>query len=392
MYPDLSYFLHDILPSVFQRDGGFSVIKTFGLLLALAFLASAYTLTLEFRRKEAEGKLQPQIAEITVGEGATPIDLVINALIGFFIGFKFLYAFQNFIEFKSNAAGVIASAKGNWLGGIIGLILFVAYRYYEVQKTKLAQPYKQKVRVMPHTRIGDITIVAAIFGLLGAKLFSILEEWDSFIQNPVEQFFSGSGLTMYGGLILAFIACYIYVKRIGIPPIQMMDAVAPALVVGYGVGRLGCQFSGDGDWGIVNEAAKPGWMSFLPDWLWVQHYPHNVLNSGFDIANCTGDYCKQLLPGVFPTPLYETMMCIVILAILWTLRKRINISGMIFFIYVLLNGLERFIIETIRVNPRYAAFGNLSQAQIIAVVFMIIGIIGMIACWQYHKKNKVQVI
>jgi phosphatidylglycerol---prolipoprotein diacylglyceryl transferase len=388
MYPDLSYFLHDILPSLFDRDGGFSVVKTFGLLLAMAFLASAYTLTLEFKRKEAEGLLLPRLTTITIGEAATPTDLIINALIGFFIGFKFVFAAQNFVAFKADAAGIIASTQGSWIGGIIGLILFLGYRYYESQRAKLDKPVTQTVNVFPHARIGDITIVAAIFGLLGAKLFSVMENWTDFIADPLGQLFSGSGLTMYGGLILAFFACYIYVKKLGIPPILMMDAVAPALVVGYGVGRLGCQFSGDGDWGIENTAPKPGWMSILPDWLWAQNYPHNVLKEGFPMESCSDAYCTQLIPAVFPTPMYETMMCMVILAILWSLRKRIKMNGMIFFIYLILNGLERFIIETIRVNPRYSVLGTaLSQAQIIAIGLMIIGALGMLGVWIYNKRT-----
>ncbi len=388
MYPDLSYFLHDISPSLFDKDGGFSVVKTFGLLLAFAFLGSAYTLTLEFRRKEAEGVLLPRKVRMIIGAAASPIDLLINALVGFFIGFKFLFAVQNFIEFKKDAAGVIASMQGSWIGGVIGALFFLGYRYYESQKTKLSKPEERIVTVYPNEKIGDITIVAAIFGLLGAKLFSVMENWTDFVTDPLGQLFSGSGLTMYGGLILAFFACYLYVKYLGIPPIQMMDAVAPALVVGYGVGRLGCQFSGDGDWGIVNQAAKPDWMSFLPDWLWVQHYAHNVLKDGFPIKDCTGLYCTELIPGVFPTPMYESMMCVVMFAILWFLRKRIKIAGVLFFIYLILNGMERFLIETIRVNPRYDVLGAmLSQAQIIALGLVTIGLLGAGILWIKSRQR-----
>jgi phosphatidylglycerol---prolipoprotein diacylglyceryl transferase len=389
MYPDLSYFLHDLLPNLFERDGGFSIVKTFGLLLALAFLASAYVLTLEFKRKEAQGILLPRKTRIVIGETATPTDLLMNGLVGFFIGFKLLFAAQNFAAFKADAASIIASAQGNWIGGVLGMLFFIGYRYYESQRGKLDKPEERIVNVYPHERIGDITIVAAIFGLLGAKIFSVLENWNDFIVDPIGQLFSGSGLTMYGGLILAFFACYYYVKKLGIPPIQMMDSVAPALVVGYGVGRLGCQFSGDGDWGIVNEMPKPTWMSFLPDWLWVQHYPHNVLKDGFPMEGCKDLYCRELIPGVFPTPMYETMMCIVVFAILWALRKRIKVAGVIFFIYLILNGLERFIIETIRVNPRYDVMGfMLSQAQIIALGLVGIGLVGASILMVKANKNK----
>ncbi|MBK8832882.1 MAG: prolipoprotein diacylglyceryl transferase [Saprospiraceae bacterium] len=119
---------------------------------------------------------------------------------------------------------------------------------------------------MPHHRIGDITILAAISGIIGARLFSIIESEENikaFIKDPLDQLLSGSGLAIYGGLILAFITVYWYIYRKGMKPIHVMDAVAPALIMGYGVGRLGCQFSGDGDWGIVNTAPAPGWW-FLP--------------------------------------------------------------------------------------------------------------------------------
>ena len=375
MYPDLSYLLHDIFGT--DINNGFSIVKMFGLLLALAFFASAYTLSLEFARKEKEGLLQSTLETITVGEGATISDLALNALIGFFIGFKILYVVQNFLDFKADAAAIIMSSKGNIVGGVLGLLGFVAWRYYDANKGKLAKPVQKEVLVSPSHRIGDITMVAAVSGLLGAKLFSVLENFSEFIKNPIEQFFSGSGLTMYGGLILAFIVVYWYVRKKGIPPIHMMDACAPTLMVGYGVGRLGCQLSGDGDWGIANTAPKPGWMSFMPDWLWAQSYPHNVVKEGIDIPNCVGDFCKYLNPPVFPTPLYESLMCLVILIIIWSIRKRIKTPGVMFCIYLIFNGLERFFIEIIRINPTYSFVGDIqfSQAQFIALALILIGIV-----------------
>jgi prolipoprotein diacylglyceryl transferase len=257
----------------------------------------------------------------------------------------------------------------------------------EAKKEKLDTPIQKTIMVSPIHRITDITMVAAISGLTGAKLFSVLEDWEHFIKDPIGNFFSGSGLTMYGGLILAFFVCYWYVRKKGIPPIQMMDAVAPALIVGYGVGRIGCQLSGDGDWGIVNTAAKPGWMSFLPDWAWAQYYPHNVVREGIPIPNCVGDFCTYLNPPVFPTPMYETLMCVVIFIILWMLRKRITIPGMIFCIYMILNGLERFLIEIIRINPTYPVMGfMLSQAQIIALGLILIGAVSAILLWVRRRS------
>ena len=239
---------------------------------------------------------------------------------------------------------------------------------------------------MPHQRVGDITIVAAISGILGARLFSILENFGDFIQDPIGQLFSGSGLTIYGGLILAFIVVTWYVRKKGITPIHVMDAAAPALIVGYAVGRMGCQLAGDGDWGIVNAAAVPDWF-FLPDWLWSFDYPRNVLNEGVLMENCVGRYCHRLDPPVYPTPAYEIIMGAVIFIILWMLRKKAKVAGTIFFVYVLLNGVERFIIENIRVNPRYTFLGiELSQAQYIALGLVAVGAIGLYQL--YRKKGR----
>lgn len=389
MYPDLSYLLNDIFPSLFERDGAFSVVKMFGLLLAFAFLASAYTLGLEFLRKEEEGVLKPKTMKTIVGQPATVTDLAVNAIIGFFVGFKFLFVAQNFASFKADAAGIIFSSQGNILGGLVGAIAFGVYQWWDAKRNSLETPQEKLINVYPHDRVGDITIMAAISGIAGAKLFSVLENFQDFLLDPIGQIFSGSGLTMYGGLILAFFVVYIYVKRLGIPPIEMMDCAAPCVTVGYGVGRLGCHFSGDGDWGVVNSAAKP--FSLLPDWLWSYSYPNNVLNEGVPMQNCVGHYCSQLGAGVFPTPLYETILCVVMLAILWSLRKRIKIPGVLFFIYLILNGLERFTIEGIRVNPRYDIMGlqQYSQAQYIALGLIAIGVTGvgiLYALWQKKAR------
>lgn len=387
MYPDLSYLLHDILPALFERDGAFSVVKMFGLLLALAFVASAYTCGLEMKRKEQQGLLLPQTMKIVSGKPASVFDLIVNGLLGFLLGFKLLYIFGNFASFKADAAAVIFSTNGNLAGGVLVAVLFTAYNLWESAKNKKSEPQEKMIIVHPHERIGDITIVAAVSGIAGAKLFSVLENFEDFLLDPVGQLFSGSGLTMYGGLILAFFAVFVYIKRLGIAPLHMMDCAAPAITVGYGVGRLGCHFSGDGDWGIVNEALKP--ISILPDWLWSYQYPNNVLNEGIPISNCVGQYCTQLAVGVYPTPLYETLLCAIMLLILWQLRTRIAIPGLLFFVYLLLNGMERFGIEGIRVNPRYDYFGmHLSQAQYIAMMLMFIGVLGMAVLYLLDKRKK----
>lgn len=385
MYPDLSYLFHDFFGS--QPDNWLSVFKTFGVVLILAFIASAYTLKLELKRKTDEGLLSGTIEKTRVGFPATMTQILQNALFGFIIGFKLPYILLHFDEFRPDPAAILLSGRGTLLWGVLGAALFGFLRYWDHRKRQLPKPFIKEEVVMPHQRVGDITILAAISGLIGARLFSIVESEENikaFFKDPLEQLLSGSGLAIYGGLILAFIVLYSYVKRKGMKPIHAMDAGAPALIMGYAVGRIGCQLSGDGDWGIVNTSAAPSWW-FLPDWAWSYTYPHNVLNDGVQIEGCIWEFCRQLVEGVYPTPLYETFFSLIIFGILWSLRKRIRIAGMIFFLYVFLNGVERFFIEKIRTNPDITVFGiEATQAEYVAFLLIVVGLVGMV--WLYLKN------
>ncbi len=383
MYPDLSYFFHDVFNT--PLDNAASIFKTYGLFLALAFLAAAFVVYLELKRKEHEGVIKPLVVT-KKNSGEMPYtSILINALIGFILGFKLFFILGNFDAFKADGAGVVFSTDGNWPGGLIFGLLYGGYTFWNWRKNKKTQQKETTVTIHPYEKTGDITIIAAISGIVGARLFSILENLDLFFQDPLGQIFSGSGLTVYGGLIVAFIVVYFYIKKLGIPVLHMMDIAGMAIILGYGIGRLGCHFSGDGDWGIVNEMAKPAWF-ILPDWMWSYDYPHNVINEGVPIAGCTAKYCNRLDPGVFPTSVYETIASTLIFIFLWIMRKRIKIAGFIFFMYLVFNGVERFLIETIRVNDKYNYFGfEWSQAQYISVVFVIIGIAGM---YFLFRKNK----
>lgn len=202
-------------------------------------------------------------------------------------------------------------------------------------------------------------------GLVGARLFHILEYPREFLEHPVAMLLSRSGFTIFGGLIVGLVVSYLYCRSRRAPIPVMLDAGAPALMLAYAIGRIGCQISGDGDWGIAADlAAKPGW---LPAWLWAQTYTGNV--AGITIEP----------PGVYPTPLYEVAMSAIAFAVLWSLRKRAHQAGWLFSLYVLLVGLERLLIEFIRVNTTYDLFGYaVTQAQIISVLCIAAGIAGMI--------------
>jgi phosphatidylglycerol:prolipoprotein diacylglycerol transferase len=227
---------------------------------------------------------------------------------------------------------------------LVGAGLILAYYYFQDRKIRKQPPQPQQVKVYPQDRIGTITTIAAISGVVGAKVFALIEDLPAFFADPVGVFFSGSGLAIYGGLIGGFVGCMIYLRRHKIDMLPTIDAVAPGLMIGYGVGRIGCQLSGDGDWGIVAAPRPEGWI--LPDWMWSFDYPHNVLRDGIPIEGCTDYYCNHLAELVYPSPFYETVMAFALGAVLWSLRKRLTfLPGVLFALYLVLNGIERWTIE-----------------------------------------------
>ena len=324
---------------------------------------------------------------------------------------------------------------------IILAAILIFFKYREKDKQKLSKPEKRIIRVWPHDRVGDMVIFALVFGILGAKLFDNLENWDRFIQNPIGNLLSPSGLTFYGGLICAAIAICIYAYKKSINLLHLTDAAAPALMIAYAIGRIGCQVAGDGDWGIFNSAYisdKPGHVvpaapsqfqdklqqnstyfvagsvtdpagnlvnvtdrhsesletvphksfkgpRFLPKWMFAYTYPHNVNEDGILLNDCDGKYCRALPQPVFPTPFYETIICGLLFLFLWMLRRRITIPGIMFSIYLVLNGIERFLVETIRVNSTYSIFGfHPTQAELISSALVVTGLLGILVFSRKH--------
>ncbi|MCB0559063.1 MAG: prolipoprotein diacylglyceryl transferase [Lewinellaceae bacterium] len=381
MYPDLSYLFHDLIGT--PVDNWLSIFKTFGLLLVLAILSAAIILYRELKLKAEKGVFQPVKVKFEYGKPAGTGELISNALWGFVLGYKGFYAIQHMEQLKQNAAEVLLSLDGTWWTGIALAALFAGGRYWESKKKALPQPRVEERDVYPHDRIGDITMIAAIFGVVGAKFFAVIEDIPTLLKDPAGTLLSGGGLAIYGGLIVGFLAVSYYLRRKQIPLLPVLDAVAPALIIAYGVGRLGCHLAGDGDWGIANTLPQPGWW-FLPDWLWAYDYPHNVLNEGVIIEGFDGRYNHRLSPPAFPTPLYETTAAFLIGGILLALRNKVAAyPGMLFFIYLIFNGFERFWIEKIRVNPEYTNLGiTYTQAELIAVVLFLIGVAGVVVIWR----------
>ncbi len=379
MYPNLYYAFKDLFGIEIEK---LRYVNSFGFFVAIAFILAAIVLVAELRRKSKQGLLQPTEMEIMVGKPATPGELILNFLLGFLLGYKIIALFIMSRTATEDPQAFIFSSLGSWPAGIGLGILFAGLKWHEKNKQKLAKPEKRTVRIWPQDRVGEITIIALVFGLLGAKLFDIFENWGEFVKRPSDFILSPSGLTFYGGLICAALAIWWYAKKHKIGFWHLNDAAAPALMLAYAVGRIGCQVAGDGDWGIDNVSAKPfGW---LPDWMWAYTYPHNVNEVGEKIPGCVGKYCNELPIPVFPTPFYETVMCLILFGILWALRKKLKVPGTLFALYLMLNGIERFLVEKIRVNVHLNLFGfQPTQAEVISSLLFLSGLI----LWIYLRRK-----
>jgi len=383
MYPNLYYAFKDLFG---VEITGLKLVNTFGFFVAISFIISAAVLAAELKRKSKEGLLTYKEEKIVVGKPASLVDLLINFLLGFVMGYKLIGAFidrDSLIDTQS----YILSGQGNWPAGIIVGLLFAFLKWQEKNKAKLKKPEERTIRIWPQDRVGDMVIYAFIFGFLGAKIFHNLENIDDLLRDPIGSLISFSGLTFYGGLILATIAIWRYCLKNNMKPIHVADAFAPAMMLAYGLGRIGCQMAGDGDWGIVNTHPKP--FNWLPDWAWAYTYPHNVIGEGVQIPGCVGQYCAELPNAVFPTPLYEIIASLLLFTFLWSIRKKIKIPGVLAAIYLVVNGIERFLIELIRVNTKYSFFGiHPTQAELIALFLVISGIVLLLIFIRNHRLKQ----
>jgi phosphatidylglycerol:prolipoprotein diacylglycerol transferase len=192
----------------------------------------------------------------------------------------------------------------------------------------------------------EIVFAALIGGVVGARAYYLIQNYNSLKGGLLGNVFSGAGLVWYGGAIGGAIGVVAWMRWRKVLELQMFDMCATALALGYAIGRIGCQVSGDGDYGI---------RSSLP---WAMGYPHGTVPTAVGVR-------------VQPTPIYETVSMCLLAYLLWQLRDQVR-PGVIFALYLVGSGLERFLVEFIRRNSEVAI--GLTAPQLESIALCLIGL------------------
>jgi len=191
----------------------------------------------------------------------------------------------------------------------------------------------------------EMVFAALVGGFVGARAYYVIQNWSDVKGDVLGSVLSGSGLIWYGGLVGGAIAVVAWARWRGFLSMYLLDIAAFGLPIGYAIGRIGCQVSGDGDYG------KP-W-----DGPWAMPYPHGVVATSTD---------------VHPTPVYETLVMGTVGLVLWHLRDRVRPGGL-FGLYLVAAGLERFFVEFLRRNSEVAL--GLTAAQFESAAMFVAGLI-----------------
>jgi phosphatidylglycerol---prolipoprotein diacylglyceryl transferase len=189
----------------------------------------------------------------------------------------------------------------------------------------------------------ELMLAALIGGVVGARVDFLVQNWDDVSHDVLGNLFSGAGLVWYGGAIGGAIGVVLWATWRGMLNLYLLDLTAAPLALGYAIGRIGCQVSGDGDYG-------QSW-----DGPWAMAYP---------------DGTEPTDTPVHPTPIYETLSMGLVALVLWRLRDRF-VPGVLFALYLVLSGTERLLVEFIRRNDE--VFAGLTQPQLISVVMIVAG-------------------
>jgi len=215
--------------------------------------------------------------------------------------------------------------------------------FYVMQKDLL----RRGIAADPNVIVG----LTGLAGLAGARLYHLLESPAEFFADPWPQLFSTMGFAWFGSVIAGFITLILIARHYRIPWLRMMDIASPAAAIGYGIGRIGCLISGDGDYGGPTS---------LP---WGMSFPDGIVPT---------------TDRVHPTPIYEFLASLVIFYALWKLGERwMRLpadSGKLFAVYLILSGIARMLVEILRINPR-SVFSVLTNAQTASLACILFGVL-----------------
>ena len=237
---------------------------------------------------------------------------------------------------------------------------YVLQADFNRRSEQLERAYKKSYRDEGFLVIG----IAGLAGLIGARLYHVLESPREFFADPWPQLLSRYGFAWFGGFLGGFLALVFLARRAKIPLLEFLDICSPAACVGYAIGRIGCLLSGDGDYGVKTN---------LP---WGMSFPNGVVPT---------------TDRVHPTPIYEFIIWIAIASFLWYMGSKAlrgpKAKGEIFCNYLILTGVARFLIEFIRINPRsFFGMTNAQTASLASILF------GAVLLWrlksQFHALKK----
>jgi phosphatidylglycerol:prolipoprotein diacylglycerol transferase len=213
-----------------------------------------------------------------------------------------------------------------------------------------------------------VVLWGAVGGLIGARLYDVLDNWRLYMADPITIIWSGSGFVWFGGFIGGVTAACFVARYYKVSVGATADMCGPALAIGQALGRVGCHLSGDGDWGAP---------STLP---WAVAYPKAIVGWGPQTVlklDPHGNLVSGFFPGVrvHPTPIYEAVLYTAVFIILWSMRRRSGTEGRIFCLYLVLVGACRFMVEFLRINPR--VLWGLSEAQLIGLGMVVVGVVAL---------------
>lgn len=195
--------------------------------------------------------------------------------------------------------------------------------------------------------------VAVVAGIVGAKLWHVLDTPSDFQAIGWRALWDPAGFAWYGGLLFGIGALVIQGWKSKVGAVRILDLAAPAAAIGYGIGRIGCLLSGDGDYGIAVHPVHFLVWTFNP---WGMSFPHGLV---------------PVFVPVYPTPIYELVVGLLIGWWLWRRLGRPHATGAVLGHYLLLTGLARLLVEFIRRNPKVLL--GLTNAQLASVGAMIAG-------------------